>query len=136
MHKSLEACGKGLRHVLPELAVNWMIEEDLNPAKKDGLIALVDGIMKSDMWKRVTEAEEKYFEIPFSITEDTTVFSGAMDLVFKEEGEWVIVDYKTDDFESDPGRKDAYEKQLGMYAAFWEKLTGEKVKEKLLYRAA
>lgn len=136
VHKALEACGKGNRKDLPELLVNWMIEEDLDISGKDELLVLVDGIMKSDMWERVMRAEVKYFELPFSITDGNTVFSGAMDLVFKEKEGWVIVDYKTDDFNADPARKAAYDKQLDMYADFWEKLTGEKVKDKLLYRAA
>jgi ATP-dependent helicase/nuclease subunit A len=134
VHKALEACGKGLRDDLPELAVNWMVEENLDISQRDGLLKIADGIMTSDMWRRVTDSEEKYFEIPFSIAEGATVFTGAIDLVFKEADGWVIVDYKTDDFESDPGRKAAYKKQLEMYAGFWEKLTGEKVKDKLLYR--
>ncbi|MFA6636485.1 MAG: UvrD-helicase domain-containing protein [Candidatus Omnitrophota bacterium] len=135
VHKALEACGKGMRGKLPELAENWMIEEDMDPFRKDELLFLVDGIMKSDMWGRAAKAEERYFELPFSITRNRTVFSGAIDLVFKEDGAWVIVDYKTDDFERDPGRKAAYNRQLDMYAEFWEELTGEKVKEKLLFKA-
>ena len=135
VHKALEACGKGMREKLPELAENWMIEEDMDPIRKDELFLLVDGIMKSDMWRRAAQAEERYFELPFSITKGSTVFSGAIDLVFKEEGAWVIVDYKTDDFEADPERKAAYTRQLDMYASFWEDITGEKVKEKVLFRA-
>jgi ATP-dependent helicase/nuclease subunit A len=135
VHKALETCGKGMRRHLSVLAVNWMIEEDLDPSRVEELLELVDMIMKSDMWRRAAEAEEKYFEVPFSLAEGKEVFSGAMDLVFKERGEWVVVDYKTDDFDADPGRKAAYIRQIDMSASFWEQLTGEKVKEKVLFKA-
>ena len=58
-----------------------------------------------------------------------------MDLIFKEDDGWIIVDYKTDDFEKYPKREKAYYEQLKMYAELWQKMTGEKVKEKILYPA-
>ena len=58
---------------------------------------------------------------------------GVIDLVFKEAGEWVIVDYKTDDFEKEIERKKAYEKQVELYKKYWEEISGEKVKEIMLY---
>lgn len=134
VHKALEAAGKGNREKLPSLLDGWMEEEEMDASEIPGIIALVDGIMESVLWKRAMGSRERFFELPFCVTEGNTVFSGAIDLVFKEDGQWVIVDYKTDDFESDPGRKAAYKRQLDMYASFWEKLTGEKVKEKVLYR--
>ena len=72
--------------------------------------------MASDLWGRFLAAEEKYCELPFSVTDGETVLSGAIDLVFREAGGWVIVDYKTDDFEKDPARKKTYQKQLDLYA--------------------
>jgi ATP-dependent exoDNAse (exonuclease V) beta subunit len=52
--------------------------------------------------------------------------------VFKESGQWVIVDYKTDDFEKDSARKRAYEKQVEIYGKYWEKISGGEVGEKVL----
>jgi ATP-dependent exoDNAse (exonuclease V) beta subunit len=54
--------------------------------------------------------------------------------VFKEDGQWVIVDYKTDDFEGDEARKRAYERQVEMYGRYWEKISGERVKERVLVK--
>jgi len=59
---------------------------------------------------------------------------GVIDLVFKEAGKWIIVDYKTDDFEGDKERKKAYEKQVELYKKYWEMASGEKVKETFLYK--
>ncbi|MDP8298511.1 MAG: UvrD-helicase domain-containing protein [Candidatus Tantalella remota] len=132
VHKALEACGRGKRDKLELLAVNWMEEEDIREKDIFRLLRLVDSIMESDLWKRLLDSKEKYFEMPFSLAEGDTVLAGAIDLVFKEDGGWVIVDYKTDNYEKDPGRKKAYEKQLAIYAEHWENITGEPVKDKLL----
>ncbi len=134
VHKALEACGRGKRDKLELLAANWMEEEELQEKDTTRLLSLVDNIMKSELWKRLLASSEKYFEMPFSIAEGDTILAGAIDLVFKEDGEWVLVDYKTDNFEKDPERKRAYDKQLAIYAAHWESITGEPVKDKVLCR--
>jgi ATP-dependent exoDNAse (exonuclease V) beta subunit len=46
----------------------------------------------------------------------------------------VIVDYKTDEIKDNLEPLTAYYgKQLDLYAAFWQKLTREKVKERVIY---
>jgi ATP-dependent helicase/nuclease subunit A len=54
-----------------------------------------------------------------------TLLHGAIDLVFREGEEWVVIDYKSD---STAGRLDAlvayYAPQVAHYVKFWEKLTG------------
>lgn len=134
MHKALEACGKGKRDKLEILAKSWLVDEGRSHEDLQKMLKLVDGIMQSDMWNRVLKAEEKYFEPPFSTLNDDEVISGAIDLIFKESDRWVIVDYKTDNFEANPKKKEAYEKQLNIYSQYWEKLTGDIVKENKLYR--
>lgn len=72
--------------------------------------------------------------------------SGAIDLVFREADGWVIADYKTDRLPealSDGGSEekekaldvlvDHYRPQVQLYTRFWERMTGEKVKESGLY---
>lgn len=135
VHRALEACANGKRDRLETLGQKWLADEKLPPEQLPRLTELADKVMKSELWKRLLEAKEKYYEVPFSIMKEGTVLSGVIDLAFKEEDGWVLVDYKTDDFEKDPKRKEVYEKQLDMYAESWQKATGEKVKEKLLYAA-
>lgn len=136
VHKAMEMCGKGNRDRLKLLAQSWLIEEDRAPEDLKRLLKIVDAIMKSKLWQRMCNAKEKYFEAPFSIVANGKVITGAIDLVFKEGDSWVIVDYKTDDFESDKKKKAAYEQQLTMYSKLWEKISGEKVKEKMLCRVS
>lgn len=134
MHKALEACGKGKRDKLEILAKSWLVDEGRSLEDLQKVLKLVDGIMQSDMWNRVLQAEEKYFELPFSNLNEDEIISGTIDLIFKESDKWVIVDYKTDNFETNPKKKEAYEKQVDIYSQYWEKLTGGIVKEKKLYR--
>jgi len=134
VHKALEVCGRGKREMLKMIAKNWLTAYDRPHTDMDRLLRTVDGVMNSDMWARVTASKVKYFEIPFAVKEKDVILTGAIDLVFKEGNKWVIVDYKTDDFEKDMNRKKSYEKQLHLYAKYWEKITGEKVKEVRLYK--
>ena len=67
-----------------------------------------------------------------------TVLEGVIDLAFRERGGWVIADYKTDvgtdpDF---PAREVAYRRQVDLYADAWARLTGEPVKERVLFFTA
>ncbi len=63
------------------------------------------------------------------------VLEGVIDLAFREQGGWVIADYKTD-VGTDPAfrtRLEAYRRQVDLYAEAWARLTGEPVKERVLY---
>ncbi|HSM60316.1 MAG TPA: UvrD-helicase domain-containing protein [Longimicrobiales bacterium] len=64
-----------------------------------------------------------------------SILEGVIDLAFREPDGWVVADYKTDvgadpDFAS---RLEAYRRQVDLYAAAWSRLTGEKVKERVLF---
>lgn len=84
---------------------------------------------------------------PVAPAEKAPLFlSGAIDLAFLEGDGWVIADYKTDRIdEAAPagatGKSDNslldllayYRPQVELYGRFWEKITGERVKESGLY---
>jgi ATP-dependent helicase/nuclease subunit A len=64
-----------------------------------------------------------------------TVLEGVVDLAFREADGWVIADYKTD-VGTDPDfveRSKAYRRQVDLYAEAWSRLTGEPVKERVLF---
>jgi ATP-dependent helicase/nuclease subunit A len=63
------------------------------------------------------------------------VLEGVIDLAFREPDGWVVADYKTDvgtdpDF---PTREAAYRRQVELYAEAWARLSGEPVKERVLF---
>jgi len=66
------------------------------------------------------------------------IIEGVIDLAFLEADGWVIADYKTD-LGTDPDfgtRLDEYRRQVAMYAEAWTRLTGEPVKERVLFFTA
>ncbi len=69
--------------------------------------------------------------------EDTVLVQGIMDAFFVEEGEIVLLDYKTDHIENANNPEavlaERYREQLSLYAEAIERGTGLKVKEKLIY---
>ncbi len=114
-------------------------------------IRKITELMDTDIFKRITAAEKVYKEIPFNLelsyaelydgqeeqinSDDTILLQGVIDCYFEEDGELVLIDYKTDYVE--PGNtekiKDRYEIQLSYYSRALEKLTGMKVKDRYIY---
>jgi ATP-dependent helicase/nuclease subunit A len=62
------------------------------------------------------------------------IVDGVIDLVFRDEDGWVVVDYKSDVAGSaiDPRLMERYRAQVGLYGAAWERLTGEPVAERAI----
>ena len=57
---------------------------------------------------------------------------GTIDCCFIEGGEWVLLDYKTDRTDDPDALRAHYEKQLHVYALALERITGLRVKQRLL----
>lgn len=68
--------------------------------------------------------------------EEKVLIQGIIDAFFEEEGELVLVDYKTDAIKSGEALVKRYRAQMEYYQEALEKLTGKKVKEKILYSFA
>ena len=58
---------------------------------------------------------------------------GIIDAYFEENGELVVLDYKTDQIFSPQKLAEKYHAQLQYYARALEQMTGKKVKEKIIY---
>lgn len=110
----------------------------------------IERFTESEICKRMIRSARVMREAPFQISipaseydpslsgecaADEIILQGIIDCFFEEDGEYVLLDYKTDKI----GRGGAaeirarYDKQLELYARAIEKLTGTRVKEKLLY---
>jgi ATP-dependent helicase/nuclease subunit A len=105
----------------------------------------------SDIGKRIIKAEKVYKEVPFHIQLNSTeiftdlpkeqykdekiMLQGIIDCYFEEEGEIILVDYKTDYYKEGQGvlMKERYKVQLDYYARAIEVITNKEVKEKYLY---
>ena len=83
---------------------------------------------EADILSLLKDAEEVHCEIPFSYKDDEengtfALWHGIIDLLYKKDGKWHIVDYKTNAEIND--LKDKYREQLGAYVKAVQKLTGE-----------
>lgn len=69
-------------------------------------------------------------------SDEKVLIQGIIDVYFIEDGEIVLLDYKTDAVKTGDELKKRYETQLKYYTEALEKITGYKVKEKILYSFA
>lgn len=117
-------------------------------AKLDSFdITSLYGFLKSDLAGRMREAshrKELYRETPFVLgvekevggEMETVVIQGVIDAWFLENGEPVLVDYKSDKVKKEGGMElllERYTPQLSYYGQALERITGKQVKEKLIY---
>lgn len=75
-------------------------------------------------------------DIDASLADEKIILQGAVDLAFVEDGELVIVDYKTDRVKDVSELYDMYRHQLLIYKDAMEQCTQFKVKECLIYSVA
>ena len=146
VHSALEVAARGANPQKLEIACRGLLldferplDQKGEPAELPELLALVGGISRSDVWKRAMRSGTALVEVPFSVSEvdegATAIVDGVIDLAFRENDGWVIVDYKTDavaDPEVWQQRIHLYKKQVNLYADYWEQLTGEPVQERVL----
>lgn len=66
-------------------------------------------------------------------SEELVLVQGVIDVYFEEQGELVLVDYKSDVHVTDEILKNRYSRQLSYYRKALEQLTGMRVKESFLY---
>ncbi len=64
---------------------------------------------------------------------ETVLLQGIIDVFFEEDGEIVLLDYKTDVIETPDELSKRYKVQLDYYAEAIKRVLGKKVKEKILY---
>lgn len=111
----------------------------------------IERFVSSSLAKRMAEAEKRgglYREQPFvlgvpasqireSFPENEMILvQGIIDVYFEEEDGLVVADYKTDRVERAEELWNRYRMQLDYYGDALERLTGRKVKEKIIYSFA
>ncbi len=104
--------------------------------------------IKSDLFSRILSAKSVEREMKFltfmsagklvdnidhSLKDEKIVVQGAVDLMLVEDDGIVIVDFKTDRVNDEKELIESYAQQLRIYADACSKITGLKVKEKIIY---
>jgi ATP-dependent helicase/nuclease subunit A len=115
-------------------AANLLKDEERDPVELEEVVRAVEALRGSPLWQRVKASPERFAEVPFALMvprrdvgldeEGETLLHGTIDLVFREDDRWVIVDYKSDHTENRIESLVAfYAPQVRHYAKFWERLT-------------
>ena len=118
-------------------------EEELRAVNPMDLLDLAE----SDLSERMAEAAsrgELFREQPFvmglpasqvdgSDSDETILIQGIIDAFFYEDGQIVLLDYKTDYVRCASELREKYHAQLEYYEQALSMMTGKKVKEKLIY---
>ena len=103
--------------------------------------------LRSDLGKRMSLAQkegrlskEQQFvmgiparEMEAADSDELVVIQGILDACFEEEGQLVLVDYKTDYVTDRQELVDRYKRQLDYYERALGQMTGKTVKEKIIY---
>jgi ATP-dependent helicase/nuclease subunit A len=160
VHAALEqaiegAAGGTLRAICRSILVGEERPLDASgePLELDKLAGTVEAVTRSDVWNRARAADVRLVEVPFSLAVPSAeyatlpgvrpelaaiapvqVVDGVIDLVFRDAGGWTVVDYKSDlEGAGVAGdRRRDYRAQVDLYAACWERLTGEPVAGRIL----
>jgi ATP-dependent helicase/nuclease subunit A len=110
----------------------WAPGEGLGIEQALEAAQLASRALKHPLLQRARQSPTLFKELPLTQKQENGIFIKAtMDLVFFEPEGWVIVDYKTD---RDPhAQREAYGKQIELYARLLKDATGFSVKEAGLY---
>lgn len=117
VHEALEAADFGDLDLTLERTVRICRTHHIAPEPVTDHVARTLG---SELIRRAARSELVRRELPLaSMTEKedrTRILEGVADLLFREEGRWVLVDYKSDSDIPDE-RRDAYFEQIQLYAS-------------------
>ena len=151
IHEVFEYVVKG--EEVEEISVATLKRYEMSVGRLDEIVEAVNQFKQSTIWAELQLTDHVLTEVPFTLKIDSedplyklvekeeqaagTVFvSGIIDLVYRYNGSWKIVDYKTDrpkDLTQLPELTNYYRNQIELYGLIWERMTGEKVADKQLY---
>ncbi|MRH41321.1 AAA family ATPase [Aquibacillus halophilus] len=131
---------------------NKLTNHNLPHERQTGVLEYIRLFKASDIWEKLQSADEILTEVPFSLKlnagdqlysllkrengQQTIYVKGVIDLIYRFQGEWTIVDYKTDRVKKEDDLnllRDFYRDQIIFYQHAWEYMTGEKVKDVRLF---
>ncbi len=97
---------------------------------------LADACWRAAPVRAAARSPEVYREVPVGVVVGGTIVSGAVDLLYRDGAEWIVVDYKTDRV-ADPGTlRERYAPQGAAYALAVEAATGGVVRDVVFVAAA
>ena len=113
-------------------AEHIMSEDEANMIRLGGPVSF----FRSELGKRMLASNDVRREVDFTMKIDPhspTMVQGIIDCVFRENGEWILIDYKTDRDTAPETFVPRHEMQMNWYRAALERLTRVNVKEMWLF---
>jgi ATP-dependent helicase/nuclease subunit A len=136
-HKLLEKGWNWDKALLEKAALAWALEMNLSEEKAMEAADMAAKALGQELLQRAKKSPQIFRELALTgKSEDGSFLNAVIDLAFLEGDEWVVVDYKTDNFETDQDmekRKEKYRQQLSYYNQLLEIFTKRKVKGSYLY---
>lgn len=136
---------EGLKAAIQAAAQNGFVDEE---AARFLYRRPIIGFLRSDMGRRMAEADKKgrlWRERPFTMRiaasrvrkdfsdEEEILIQGVIDVYFEENGDIILLDYKTDRVAEAETLVDRYRVQLELYAEALQRATGKRVREIHIY---
>jgi ATP-dependent helicase/nuclease subunit A len=129
VHRTLEAMGRGRHGVSLERYVRALVREEQPAAtvpEREAtalrVLAQAEQVSRDDAWLRLAGATSRAFELPIFTVDGTdgidVVTQGIADAAALVDGEWVVLDWKTDhaDDATWAHREEEYRRQVDAYA--------------------
>jgi ATP-dependent helicase/nuclease subunit A len=122
-----------------------LVEREILTSEEASVVSVskIISFFDSEIGRRACRSEKLYKEVEFNfmteISGENVIIQGAIDCYFKENGNYILLDYKSDslfDTEDESEIKeltDIYRPQLELYKTALEKIRGIRVKEVYLY---
>ena len=139
VHRVMELCDLAGESSLPAIAAAVTLEAG-RPDLADEAADLAGACWRSDPVRAAAKAaaadpEAVYRELPIGAVINDAVVSGAVDLLYRDGDEWVVVDYKTDRGADAGALRERYAPQGAAYAVAVEAATGGVVREVVVVAA-
>ncbi len=133
--------------IIPAEIARLVSQGVLSPAEADTIsVERIAAFFASDLGRRMSASHRVERELPFNHrvsareligadTDETMLLQGIIDCCFLEDGQWVLIDYKTDFVPKGKAKQAAskHRRQLTLYRNALEALTGAGVKEMYIH---
>ena len=148
--KALEALtGRALTQAVTDQLNGFAARRLMEPAQREAVLpSRLAGFLSSDLGQRLRRAETVRREWPFNVRlrasealtpeendrfgDSELLVQGTIDCCFIEDGQWVLLDYKTDRTDDMDALRSHYRSQLRLYALALERITGLPVRQRIL----
>ena len=127
----------GMQPLLKSVAIR---EGLINPTQRQAAIAKAETLLgrfrSSPICNEVDTALERHHEVPYSLSTGDKLDIGAIDLLYRLENGWHLLDYKTDELDSETELARVMQDyciQVGRYTAAFRKLHGPLISRRVCF---